>query len=99
MQVSILWKSFQSLTMCRIILRAFQGIGGSGIYSMVLVIAPALVPKTEYGKYIGIISSVFALASITGPLVGGAISSSTSWKWVFMLKYVIPLLPGSKGLE
>lgn len=72
----------------RIILRAFQGMGGSGIYSMVLVIAPKLVPVTEYGKYIGIISSVFALASITGPLVGGAIATNTSWRWVFLLKYV-----------
>ncbi|KAK0648531.1 major facilitator superfamily domain-containing protein [Cercophora newfieldiana] len=68
-----------------IILRAFQGIGGSGIYSMVLVLAPQLVPVTEYGKYIGIISSVFALASITGPLVGGAIATNTSWRWVFLL--------------
>ncbi|KAB5584990.1 drug resistance transporter EmrB/QacA subfamily [Coniochaeta sp. 2T2.1] len=68
-----------------IILRAFQGIGGSGIYSMVLFLAPKLVPMTEYGKYIGIISSVFALASVTGPLVGGAISSNTSWRWVFLL--------------
>lgn len=53
---------------------------------MVLVIAPKLVPVTEYGKYVGIISSVFALASITGPLVGGAIASNTSWRWVFLLK-------------
>ncbi|RYO92117.1 hypothetical protein DL764_008178 [Monosporascus ibericus] len=68
-----------------IILRAFQGMGGSGIYSMVLVIAPGLVPQTEYGKYIGIISSVFALASIVGPLVGGAISTTTTWRWVFLL--------------
>ncbi|KAK3318056.1 major facilitator superfamily domain-containing protein [Apodospora peruviana] len=68
-----------------IILRAFQGIGGSGIYSMVLAIAPKLVPQTEYGKYVGIISSVFALASISGPLAGGAMSSDTTWRWVFLL--------------
>ncbi|KAL1836435.1 hypothetical protein VTJ49DRAFT_5156 [Mycothermus thermophilus] len=68
-----------------IILRAFQGIGGSGIYSMILVLAPKLVPVTEYGKYIGIISSVFAIASFTGPLVGGAIATNTSWRWVFLL--------------
>ncbi|KAL2267092.1 hypothetical protein VTJ83DRAFT_4369 [Remersonia thermophila] len=68
-----------------IILRAFQGIGGSGIYSMILVLGPKLVPVTEYGKYIGIISSVFAIASFTGPLVGGAIATNTSWRWVFLL--------------
>lgn len=69
-----------------IILRAFQGMGASGIYSMVLVLAPTLVPKKDYGKYIGIISSVFALASILGPILGGAISSNTTWRWVFLLK-------------
>jgi MFS family permease len=76
------------LTNYSIILRAFQGIGGSGIYSMVLVLAPQLVPVTEYGKYIGIISSVFAIASFTGPLLGGAIASNTTWRWVFLLKCV-----------
>ncbi|RYP27387.1 hypothetical protein DL767_007706 [Monosporascus sp. MG133] len=81
---SIACGSASSMTQL-IILRAFQGIGGSGIYSMVLVIAPGLVPQTEYGKYIGIISSVFALASIVGPLVGGAISTTTTWRWVFLL--------------
>ncbi|KAK3905124.1 drug resistance transporter EmrB/QacA subfamily [Staphylotrichum tortipilum] len=89
-----------------IILRAFQGIGGSGIYSMVLVLAPELVPVTEYGKYIGIISSVFALASVTGPLVGGAIASTTSWRWVFLLNgppgvlaflIIATFLPSSKA--
>jgi MFS family permease len=61
-------------------------MGGSGIYSMVLVIAPMMVPPKEYGKYVGIISSVFALASVVGPLVGGAISSHSTWRWVFLLK-------------
>ena len=66
---------------------------------MVLVLAPELVPVTEYGKYIAIISSVFALASVTGPLVGGAIASTTSWRWVFLLKCVpsFSLPDGSLG--
>lgn len=57
---------------------------------MILVIAPQLVPVTEYGKYIGIISSVFAIASVAGPLIGGAIASNTSWRWVFLLKCATP---------
>lgn len=61
-------------------------MGGSGIYSMVLVIASKMVPPTEYGKYVGIISSVFALASVAGPLVGGAIADHGTWRWVFLLK-------------
>lgn len=61
-------------------------MGASGIYSMTLVVAPTLVPREEYGKYIGIVSSVFALASVVGPVIGGAIATHTSWRWVFLLK-------------
>lgn len=75
-----------ALTLQSIILRAFQGMGASGIYSMVLVLAPTLVPKKEYGKYIGIISSVFAIASVLGPILGGVIATNTTWRWVFWLK-------------
>lgn len=53
---------------------------------MVLVLAPTLVPKKEYGKYIGIISSVFAIASVLGPILGGVIATNTTWRWVFWLK-------------
>ncbi|KAM5437363.1 hypothetical protein McanMca71_001024 [Microsporum canis] len=68
-----------------IILRSFQGVGASGIYSMVLVFAPSLVPKREYGKFIGIISSVFVLASVLGPILGGIIATHSTWRWVFLL--------------
>ncbi|KAK2796804.1 hypothetical protein FQN51_009028 [Onygenales sp. PD_10] len=68
-----------------IIFRAFQGMGASGIYSMIMVIAPDLVPKEKFGKYIAIIASVFAIASIVGPILGGAISTKSTWRWVFLL--------------
>ena len=69
-----------------LIIFTFQGMGASGIYSMVLVLAPTLVPKKEYGKYVGIIFSVFSLASIVGPILGRAIASNITWRWVFLLK-------------
>ncbi|KAE9362971.1 putative MFS multidrug transporter [Stipitochalara longipes BDJ] len=68
-----------------IILRAFQGIGGSGIYSMVGVVATAVLPAEKYGKYMAIISSVMAISAILGPLLGGAINDHTTWRWVFLL--------------
>lgn len=69
-----------------IILRAFQGVGGSGIYSMVGVVVTAVVPTEKFGKYMAILSSVFAVASILGPLLGGVINDNTTWRWVFLLK-------------
>lgn len=62
-------------------------IGASGIHCMTNVIAPTLVPKAEFGRYIAIVSTVFALASILGPLLGGVVSANGSWRWVFFLKY------------
>ncbi|KAI5457173.1 drug resistance transporter EmrB/QacA subfamily [Mariannaea sp. PMI_226] len=76
-----------------IVFRAFQGMGASGIYSMTLTIAPALVPKQEFGKYIAIISTVFALASVLGPVLGGIISNhGNNWRWVFFLNGPIGVL-------
>ncbi|KAG2012349.1 hypothetical protein GB937_007178, partial [Aspergillus fischeri] len=67
-----------------IIFRAFQGIGASGIYSMVMVIAPDMVPPEKYGKYMGIVSTVFIVASVLGPILGGVINTHSSWRWVFL---------------
>ena len=53
---------------------------GSGIYSMVTVIAPEMVPLQKTGKYMAIITSIFALASVLGPVVGGVINSHGSWR-------------------
>ncbi|PUU83263.1 major facilitator superfamily domain-containing protein [Tuber borchii] len=75
-----------------IIFRAFQGLGGSGIYAMVTVIGSEMVPPEKFGLYMGIISSVFALSSILGTILGGAISGNTTWRWVFLLN-----APGGSG--
>ena len=43
-------------------------MGGSGIYSMVFVIAPGLVHCEKHGKYMAVVASVFAIASILWPI-------------------------------
>jgi MFS family permease len=56
---------------------------------MVTVITPRVVPRDELGKYMAIVSSIFALSSILGPVLGGAITRHPmKWRWVFLLKYV-----------
>ena len=59
-----------------IVLRAFQGIGGSGIYSLVSITVLQVVPQEKLGKYGAVVSSVFVLASVLGPLLGGAITQN-----------------------
>jgi MFS family permease len=52
---------------------------------MVGVVVMTVVPPEKYGKYMAIISSVMAVSSILGPLLGGAINDHTTWRWVFLL--------------
>lgn len=66
--------------------RAFQGMGASGIYAMVSVIVPEMVPPEKWGLYIAILSMVSVVASVMGPLLGGVINNTGSWRWVFLLK-------------
>jgi MFS family permease len=70
----------------RIVFRAFQGLGGSGIYSMAMAVMAEVTPQDKLGPVTGLMSSIFALSSILGPVLGGAITSNTTWRWVFYLK-------------
>lgn len=53
---------------------------------MVFVAVGKITTIESIGVYSGILSSVFALANLIGPLLGGAIADSGSWRWVFYLK-------------
>ena len=71
-----------------IVFRAFQGIGGSGLYSLTFVAIIRLIVPEKIGFYSGVISSVFAMANLLGPLFGEIISDRTTWRWIFFIKYV-----------
>jgi EmrB/QacA subfamily drug resistance transporter len=65
--------------------RAVQGIGAGGILAMTQVIMAAMVSPRERGRYSGYLGATFAVATIAGPLVGGAIvdTSWLGWRWCF----------------
>ncbi|MCJ1358941.1 MAG: hypothetical protein MMC33_008941 [Icmadophila ericetorum] len=68
-----------------IVFRALQGIGGGGIFTMVFAILPEMVPPSGYALYSTILSSVFALSNLLGPVLGGVINNHTTWRWIFYL--------------
>ena len=65
--------------------RAVQGIGAGGILAMTQVIMAAMVSPRERGRYSGYLGATFAVATIAGPLIGGAIvdTSWLGWRWCF----------------
>ena len=66
-----------------IIFRGLQGIGGGDLVSSVFIIVGELFPPRERGKYMGLLVSMFGLASVLGPAVGGLITDHLNWRWVF----------------
>lgn len=65
--------------------RVVQGLGAGGLTALTQTILATMIPPRERGRYSGYMGSVFALGTIGGPLVGGAIvdTSWLGWRWCF----------------
>lgn len=65
--------------------RALQGIGGGGLVGLVQTIIGDVVPPQERAKYMVYISTVWAVASIGGPLLGGVFAEHLDWSMIFWI--------------
>ena len=72
-----------------ILFRGIQGIGGGVIITSVFTVVADLFPPHKRGKYMGIVTSVFGLSSIIGPLLGGLITDYLNWRWIFYINVPI----------
>ncbi|MDO8737082.1 MAG: MDR family MFS transporter [Thermoleophilia bacterium] len=75
-----------------IIFRGIQGIGGGAIMMNSFVVISELFPPAERGKWQGVMGGIFGLSSILGPLLGGWLTDSVGWRWIFYINIPLGLL-------
>jgi EmrB/QacA subfamily drug resistance transporter len=75
-----------------IIFRGIQGIGAGAIMGLAFIIIGDLFPPAERGKYAGFLSGVFGLSSVIGPTLGGFLTDSFSWPWIFFVNIPLGIL-------
>ncbi|KAJ9063193.1 hypothetical protein DSO57_1002493 [Entomophthora muscae] len=72
--------------------RAFSGIGGGGLIALSIIIISDVVPLDQRGMYLSMTGIFFLLAATTGPLIGGVISDTISWRWNFFINVPIGII-------
>lgn len=65
--------------------RVIQGIGGAGIGVLAQTILADVLPARQRAKYMSYLGSVFAIATVAGPLIGGVLTDTVGWRWIFFI--------------
>jgi EmrB/QacA subfamily drug resistance transporter len=75
-----------------ILFRGLQGLGGGAVFPVSLAVVADLYTPAERGKYLGLFGAVFGLSSLLGPAIGGLITDTWSWHWIFFVNVPIGLV-------
>ncbi|KAI0198930.1 MFS general substrate transporter [Astrocystis sublimbata] len=65
--------------------RAIAGLGASGIFAGGFIVVTTIIPLHKRAIYTGTVSSTFAIASVIGPVLGGALTEHVTWRWCFYI--------------
>lgn len=67
-----------------IVARVLQGLGGGGLMVMSQALIGEVVSPRQRPRFQAWLSGVFVLSSVAGPVLGGIVVSSYSWRWLFI---------------
>ncbi|QNK83824.1 MDR family MFS transporter [Nakamurella sp. PAMC28650] len=74
--------------------RALQGLGAGAVQPMSITIVGDLYSLEERAKVQGYLASVWGIASVVGPTLGGVFSEWVSWRWIFFVNIPMCFLAG-----
>ncbi|KFY54775.1 hypothetical protein V497_07433 [Pseudogymnoascus sp. VKM F-4516 (FW-969)] len=68
-----------------IVFRAFQGLGGAGLYSMGMVMIAEVLNPSKFAAGAAWIGLTIGGSGVLGPILGGAIANQSTWRWIFYM--------------
>lgn len=63
--------------------RGLQGLGLGGLMALSQAIMGSIIPPRERGRYAGYMAATMAIATVSGPLLGGLLVDTVGWRWCF----------------
>lgn len=66
--------------------RTVQGIGGSGLYALGIIVVVESAPLKMMPFIAAMVGAAVAVAGVLGPVLGGLLTHYVSWRWIFFIK-------------
>ena len=88
---SVLCGAAESMTQL-IWFRAIQGIGAGALTPVIFTIIGDMYTGVQRGKVQGVLSSMWSIAGLVGPFVGGYFVDTVTWRWIFYMNIPISVI-------
>ncbi|WP_261665014.1 MDR family MFS transporter [Deinococcus sp. Marseille-Q6407] len=72
--------------------RAVAGFGGAALFTTAFTILADMFEPAERAKFGGLFGAIFGLSAVLGPIIGGFLTDSLSWRWTFYVNLPLGLL-------
>ena len=72
--------------------RVLQGIGGAGLSLLPVTILSHMIPERSRPKYLAPMAAVWSVASVAGPVLGGILTDTVGWRWIFWINLPLGLV-------